>query len=926
MIRYCKCCKLINWHLAAVFIFFGLLVKAQEMKISGVVLDTTNNAPLKGALIMAVRLSDSTLLSYTRSVANGEFSLPKTPIDTFEVIIQHPQFADQVFIVVGNEQNTEFNFGKVILPPKSNSINEVVIYGYKDPVYFKGDTIVYVADSFNVKQNANVEDLLKKLPGISVDKDGNIKSRGKEVSQVLVDGDEFFGTDPTMATKNLYAESVESVEVYEKKNEEATAETGSSETITVMDLKLKDDAKKGYFGKTSLGSDFNKFYEGEFLSNRFSKKQKVSVFGLTSNTPKSSFGFADSYKYGIENDNLTISEGEDGSIMQYYGDNAPQGYPTTRKLGFYFNDKPTDKVKVNANYSYKENELKVNNYTYSQYFLTDTSYVTDNAEVNTQSTKTHSFGFKYNYQIDSLTTLEIEPRANLNTTRFDKETTNKFLTANQEETSSTRTFNASNSKSSDFSAKAALNRKFHKVDRLLNIKYSLDYSDKSNTGKLYTNYKFIKPAFADSLIDQEKSGGSLEAVHRGIFTYTEPLTPKIKLSFVYDITAGNAHQQRETFNKINNEYTAKDSLLSNEFDSKRVNNLFSASFIYETKKTRFSIGSKVRNNQAVNENLVTGGTIKQNINNVLPQVSYRYKFSDNRQLSIAYTTNSASPKVSQLQPVPDNSNPNFIRLGNPNLLPTFANNFNLNYYTYSALKNNHMYAGLNATVTNNDFSSSTRFDQFGRTVSTPINVNGNYNISAYVGGRISVKPGLLFFNYGGNVSDYRNINFINDLENKTKSSSLSSDLGLSVEGEKLEASAGIGASINSTVSSLNNLSNKPYGSTRYEVEFSYQFPKGFSLESDVDYTKNSKRANGYNIDYLIWNAALNKKFFKRENFIVGLEAYDMLNQNISTNRSVQANSIIDSRTSVIGRYFLLKATYKFDSKKEKIADDDDEWY
>ncbi|MES2629256.1 MAG: carboxypeptidase-like regulatory domain-containing protein, partial [Bacteroidota bacterium] len=348
---------------------------AQEVKITGTVRDTSNTVPLKNAVVMAIRLTDSVLVSYTRTAADGSFSIPRTPVDTFQVIIQYPGYGDREYLVVASQNNREFDFGNIIMPLKSNDMKEVVIYGYKEAIYFKGDTIIYTADSFKVKENANVEDLLKKLPGVEVARDGSIKSRGKAVAQVLIDGDEFFGTDPTMATKNLYAESIESVQIYDKPDESIGA--GSSETITVMDLKLKENAKKGYFGKVSGGTDFSKFYETEAIANRFNNKQKISVFGLATNTPKATVSADDAQKYGVESDNFSVIEGEE-DITYYTQNHNPNGYPVTNRFGFYYNDKPTEKSKLNANYSYKENRLRVDNATSSQYFLPDTSYTTDN--------------------------------------------------------------------------------------------------------------------------------------------------------------------------------------------------------------------------------------------------------------------------------------------------------------------------------------------------------------------------------------------------------------------------------------------------------------------------------------------------------------------------------------------------------------------
>ena len=192
---------------------------AQRVEITGTIKDTSENKGLSNAVVMAIRFSDSLLVKHVRTDAMGYFKLDDIAIDTYQVVATHPRFGDQMMIIAASENNKTFALGKFSLPSKSITMKEVLIYAYKDPVYYKGDTLVFTADSFKVKPNATVEDLLRKLPGIKVDEKGKITSQGKKVDQVLVDGDEFFGSDPTMATQNLNAKSVESVQVYEKKKE-----------------------------------------------------------------------------------------------------------------------------------------------------------------------------------------------------------------------------------------------------------------------------------------------------------------------------------------------------------------------------------------------------------------------------------------------------------------------------------------------------------------------------------------------------------------------------------------------------------------------------------------------------------------------------------------------------------------------------------
>ncbi len=295
-----------NWK--SLLLFASFLVTSfawsQEMNVKGTVYDTTGTKPVQNALAMAVRMRDSLLLGFTRSDKNGEFELKGFPADTFALTIDHPNFDEKVYYILGHAENKEIVIPSIVMQTEMQDIEEVVIYAYKDPIYYKGDTLVYVADSFATHEGAVVEDLLKKLPGLSVDKDGKITSQGEQISKVLVDGDEFFGSDATIATKNLGADGIAEVQVYEKENEDGIG--GSDEKIKVLDLKLKDEAKKGYFGRITGASDFaltpigstneigtNPFYEGELLLNKFNGSQKISIFALGTNTPRSNFGWGD---------------------------------------------------------------------------------------------------------------------------------------------------------------------------------------------------------------------------------------------------------------------------------------------------------------------------------------------------------------------------------------------------------------------------------------------------------------------------------------------------------------------------------------------------------------------------------------------------------------------------------------------------------
>ena len=903
------------------FVLCSLFGNAQKMNVAGNVQDTAAKIPLRYAVIMAVKLKDSIMVAYTRSDENGLFKLKEIPVDTYQVIISHPQFAEQSFYLFGSASNATFDFGKIILPPKSHSLNEVVIYAFKDPVYYKGDTLIYSADSFKVKPNATVEDLLKHLPGVQVDGKGKIKVQGKEVDKVLVDGDEFFGSDPTMATKNLNAKSVESVEVYDKKSE-TPSENGGDDVQKIMNLKLKDDAKKGYFGKTSGATDFNKFYEGSVMLNKFTSSKKVSVFGLTSNTPKSSLGWSDMNKYGLNNEQ-TLVESDEGYF--YYSDGGPKiGLPQTLKTGVYYTDKMSKKTKLLFNYSYGKDELLAKTQTKSQYFLSDSNYTTNNSTENFQRDESHGLNFTFTHQIDSLTELEIKPKIKGVFNHVISNSGTEFLSNTNNLTRRTDVKNTLDGKAIDINTNVRIDRHFMKKGRELEFTYNNIYNDRQNAEilKSYTT-SFISAALPSDSIDQQKTSSNTARSHVASLVFTEPVTKKIKLEFSYSYLFNLGVQDKKAYQFYNGDYSVKDNLLTNNFENTRNTNKVGAKFIYEIKKQRVTVGAVGRQIAVSNVNLLNDQKITQVINNVLPYFNYSYNAKDNMRLAFRYSTDSKQPTIDQLQPVPDNSNPNQLRVGNPNLLPTFVNRYSLTFNQWAGISGRGFWMSAGFATTNNDLSNSIVYDKLGRTITQTVNVDGNYNGNAYLDVDIPLFSKVLRLNpnVGFNLSNTSN--YIDGQKNLTKLSRESAGLRFTIKVKEItiEGSANYGYS--NPVSSLNKQSNLPFSSQNYNLSINLPFKKRLVFESNADFAVNSRRADGFNINYLIWNASIERNFLKNENLAVAVVATDVLNQNINATRAVHDNVITDSKTNLIGRYILLRVVFKFNSTKTK---DDDSNY
>ncbi|MBM3429473.1 MAG: hypothetical protein FJX99_00660 [Bacteroidetes bacterium] len=912
--------------LLALLILSTGLAQAQQMKVTGAVYDTSGTKPLANAGILAVRMKDSVLIKHTRTNTQGQFNLTGGLVDTFTLYVEHPEFDTKSFFIFGSKSNNEIDIPKIALSGKSKQLKEVIVYANKNPIYFKGDTLVYIADSFKVNENAVVEDLLKKLPGIKVDENGTITSQGKQISQVLVDGDEFFGSDPTIATRNLAAKGVESVQVYEKDRENAKA--GEDDKIQVLDLKLKENAKKGFFGKISGASDFglfedNPFYEAEVLANKFQGKQKISVFLLGSNTPKSNFKWGDIFKFGLDNErnNSGMSNWNQGNT------NNTSGIPKTIKAGIYYSDKIGKTGKIGLNYAYYDTRLDAAGSSFSQYFLADTTYFTKDSSNNKSTNTSHRINMNFSMNLDSLTFIEVKPNVNLDAATTDNTSISEFIGETQARSLMTNIQNINESTGITSNSEALVRRKFKRPKRELELKYLLSYSNNDTEGKLNNNSFFTDTNSTDIQFEQEKSNKNSSVNHYTTLTYTEPLTKKIKLQLEYLYEFGDVKQDKRAYNldPSTQQFSIFDPNFSNNFDNIRQQHRGTILGIYEDRKHTLTGGIGFRNIDIKNTNLINNTVTPQNISNYLPQFSYQFKPSISKRFSLFYTTNSQQPSINDLQPVPDNSNPNRIQEGNPDLKPNYVHNVRMNFNTWSALSGRYIWSGFTGSLTNNAFANSTSFDPYGRTISKTENVDGNIFSNVFAGFGLPLFNRKFEINPNLNASYARYTNIINNQENITQNRSVSAGSEFELKLDSLQITIGGDYSFTSPKSSLASASNTPFIMQTYKADVEWQLPGNFKIKADAKYVINSQRAAGFNRNILVINTELSRSFLKTENLIVTLSGNDLLNQNLNLQRQINGNVVTDNYTKIISRYFLLRLTYKFNSNKTR-EDERKGWY
>ncbi|MFM7472834.1 MAG: outer membrane beta-barrel protein, partial [Crocinitomicaceae bacterium] len=422
---------------------------------------------------------------------------------------------------------------------------------------------------------------------------------------------------------------------------------------------------------------------------------------------------------------------------------------------------------------------------------------------------------------------------------------------------------------------------------------------------------------------QDKTNENGSSNNYTIFTYTEPLTKRIKLQKEYLYEFGDQLQNKRTYDLDVNTglYNLENSFFSNNFDNIRQQHRGTILGIYEDRKHTLTGGIGFRNIDIKNTNLINNTVTPQNISNYLPQFSYQFKPSISKRFSLFYTTNSQQPSINDLQPVPDNSNPNRIQEGNPDLKPNYVHNVRMNFNTWSALTGRYIWSGFTGSLTNNAFANSTSFDPYGRTISKTENVDGNIFSNVFAGFGLPLFNRKFEINPNLNASYARYTNIINNQENITQNKSVSAGSEFELKLDSLQISVGGYYSFTRPRSSLTLASNTPFIMQTYTADIEWQLPGNFKIKADAKYVINSQRAAGFNRNILVINAELSRSFLKTENLIVTLSGNDLLNQNLNLQRQINGNVVTDNYTKIISRYFLLRLTYKFNSNKTR----EDEW-
>lgn len=911
-------------YLPAVFLFSVMHLQAQnESKgfLKGRVADTTLHQVLNQATITILNAKDSSVSTFGLTDDKGLFAFKNVPFGNYILQVAFSGYETRYKSFQLSKDSAMLDAGTIYMQLHSNDLGNVTVEAV--PILIKKDTVEYAASMFATKPNATVGDLLNKLPGVDVDKNGNVKAQGESVQRVLVNGKRFFGDDPKMATQNLPPDVVDKIQVYDAMSDQSDF-TGFDDgnRVKTINIITKKNAQHGYFGKAIAGVGNKGLYDEGASINRFDGEQQISFIGQANNTNKQNFSVQD-----ILGGNRRGYGGRGGG----YGGRNSGGMRSSQSSGGFStnNNGITHTLAAGLNYrdAWGKNTSAYGSYFYNnlltaqeQKTATENLIPNDSSIFNDQDmlSQTRSINQRFNFniesQFDSSNSIILRPNGSYQQTNASSQSTTnttkgKITPLNNSIASSNRQNEGYNG-----SIDMLFRHRFHTKGRTFSV--DINGGGNSNNGNgnnISSSEYFIDGSDSVHNINQQYISKTKGQNLSTTLSYTEPAGKHAIIEFNYNYAYNKNTAERITydFDSATQKFSSVDSLLTNNYDNTYHSNRFTLNYRIQKNKLHMSFGSGVQFGDLTSINASKNLTLTQHYTNIYPTANFNYRFSNTSNLRFNYSGRTAQPNVQQLQPVIDNTDPLNVQVGNPTLKQSFTNSFRMLFVSFDRTHFHNIFATVNASFIHNDIVSAITTNPLtGADTITSVNLDGTYNLSAFFNYGFQLKKPKSNLNFTTNFTDSRTASLINHVRNFTTNYTIGETVKFTTNLKKnFDMSFSATPTYNIARYSVQPELNEKYFSQVLNTDVTFYTKDGWILEANFDYTAYAGRAAGFNTSVPLLNAAIAKQLFKNKQGELRLSVFDLLNQNVSITRNVTENYIQDVQTKVLTRYALLTFTY-----------------
>jgi hypothetical protein len=867
---------------------------------------------LVNSTVMLLDSKDSSMISFGKTKENGFFEIKNVKKDEALLQVTHMGF-DKFFMLIATT-GAEQNLGVIVLDSASKELAEVTIRGERAAVGVNKDTTEFNASAFKVQENAVVEDLLKRLPGVEVDRDGAITAQGKSVTRVLVDGKEFFGRDPKMSTKNIPANAIDKVQVFDKKSDRAEF-TGidDGEEETTINLKLRDDKKNLGFGRVSAGGGLDANSKGRYnlAANYYTFKNgnQLSFIGNANNINQQSFSTSEFSMAGIGRGMGGVSFG--GGGMGGFGQS---GLVRNLSGGLNFNNKINTKTEVNGSYSYTNTNTFITRESDTESVIGNLeTYGNSDSEQNSTS-GSHRLNVTLNNKINAQNSIRwinrVDYRNNDNSTISASE---EYLKGSSQLRNSTDRQNFSTGNTLGFTSQALYQKSFDKKGRSFTTNLTLGLNNNDTDGTLQSRNGLFDSELNDvrftnlnQINDQLSKRLNLGAE----VSYTEPLNSSNFLEFNYSFQKVNNDLDKNVYN-VSERGNSLDTTLSNRYQNDFVYNRAGVSYRITKESWNANFGAAVQDSKLEGNLILRNELINKRFTNPVFTGRFRYSFTSSKSMDLSYNTNVSEPSMTQLSPIPDNSNPLKIYVGNTNLKPQYTQRLNLNFRNFNQLTFTNFFINAGMSFTTDKITNQIIYDEVTLAqTTTPINYGNDLSVNGNANYGFRARAISTRFSVNSNISYSRSLTLINNLDNITKTTRNTNTLRADITpGDNFNLGLSTRITLNNSVYSQNTQLNPNFVNQAYTADLQWVIPNVVSMTSSMDYAI-YRYANSDDVQRIpIWNASIFKTILKNKRGEIRLSANDILGKNLGISQTATDNSFTETRTNALGRYFLLSFTY-----------------
>lgn len=907
--------------------------RSAVVTVKGIVVDSTTNLPLQFATVALLNAKDSTVAAGGITTTEGTFEFPNAHPGNYKLRINFLGYKTLRKVIKLTTTKVQ-TLGTFQLPRNSTTLKEVTIYGQKAPVTVKTDTVEFTSENFKTEKNDVVEEMIKKLPGVDVDKEGNIQAHGKDVTKVLVDGKPFFGNDPKLATQNLPAEMIDKVQIIDQKSDQAQfTKIDDGQTEKVINIITKMGYKHGNFGKLSLGGGksigfgADDRFDESGMFNSFKDDRQLSIIGMSNNANITRFT-ADMTST-MSNNRSGSGGNRSGSGSFGYG---VSGINTTNAIGVNLKDK-VGKLDYSASYFFNNRDNSNDQSSHKETLLSDSSFLTDQKTLTRTVNRNNRFNMQMDYQVDSTFSIRFTPNINFGNTSSD---VSKDINT-YGKIAGFKINDGTNSTSSDgnnmyASGNLLLRKQFKKPRRTLSVNITGSYSstgsdvyNNSNT-KYFTTFESANHLDSTIIVNQynktstSSNGFGLRA------SYTEPINKysSLEVNYSYNLNNNNSDKKTYDFDNTQNQYDLLNKRYTSHYENTFINQRFGVSIQTKKEKFDYTLGvgfepSTIKGKMLIND---TMRYPKRDVVNFSPMASFNYTFSKNSRFSMQYRGQANQPDITQLQPIEDNSNPLLITKGNPNLKPEFYNSINMNFNSMDMTNYTNIFVNGQISNTMNKITSMNTYGKGGVQTSVPVNVNGGFTSFLMMGmGRpFSLNKYVInsfgMFRYSKDISFASNASSQSSTDvlppkNTTTTMNGTYNLMFTINWKTFTLISSGRVSYNNALYTIQTVPNTEYTNYSGTIDARLTLLKTIRLASDISYATNNGLSAGYNQNTTIWNGNITKDFFKDKRAQIKVQVYDILGQNKSIRRNTSQNYIEDVQSKVLTRYFMVSLVYNF---------------